>query len=316
MIVLFKKRKFSDYFTDTIDFFRTSGKHYFKNYFIIIGGFLIALVVLIYFISTSYMEVLFSTVNNQTFNENFFYDYFSEHAVLYISVFVILFLLAVILTMISITYPVIYLQLLEEQKTSDFSTKSIVAALKANIGRLLLFFIGMLFVLLPLSILLFGLTFMLVFILIGIPLLIILFPAFMSWIALSYHEYIIKKVSFFASLKTGFRMLKQQFWVIVGTTILMMIIVQMLQGMVTLIPYILGMIMLFTSDSEVINDPRAIQSSVSVLFVVIMVLSVLMSYICNNFILINQGLIYYSIREENENNAANNEIDAIGTDFE
>ncbi len=314
MIVLFKKRKFSDYFTDTIGFFSATGKHYFKNYFIIIGGFLMALIVLIYFISTTYMEVVFSMLNNQSAETNFVYDYLSEHAVLYISVVAVFFLLAIILSMINITYPVIYLQLIEKNNGADFSTKAIISALKDNIGRLLLFFLGMLLLILPLAMVLFGVLFLLVFIIIGIPLFLIVIPAFLSWIALSYHEYIIKRVGFFEALTTGFSLLRQQFWTIVGTTALMFLAVQMIQGTVTMIPYIIGFIMMFTTDG--VNEASDIQAKASIFFVVMMVLSVLASYIFNNFMIINQGLIYYSLREENENNTTKTEIDAIGTDFE
>jgi len=316
MIVLFKKRKFSDYFSDTIDFFKTTGKHYFKNYFIIIGGFLIALVVLIYFIATTYLEVLFASFNNQTANANFTLDYLSENFVLYAAVLVVFVLLAIILSIINITYPVLYLQLIEKNNRVDFSTKAIISAMKANIGRMLVFFLGMLFVIFPLALVIFGLTFLLVFIVIGVPLLFIIVPAFLSWIALSYHEYIIKRVGFFTALNSGFEMLKQQFWTIVGTTILMLFAVQMLQGIVTLIPYIIGFVSLFSSISDDVSDPNAIQTGASILFVIIMTLSVLISYIFNNFMIINQGLMYYSLREENENNSINTEIDAIGTDFE
>jgi uncharacterized membrane protein len=53
-----------------------------------------------------------------------------------------------------------------------------------------------------------------------------------------------------------------------------------------------------------------------IIIAVIMVFSVLLSYIFNNFILINQGLIYYSLQEEKENNSTKSQIDLIGTDIE
>ena len=57
-------------------------------------------------------------------------------------------------------------------------------------------------------------------------------------------------------------------------------------------------------------------STMGILFAVIMVFSVLLSYVFNNFILVNQGLIYYGLQEENENNATKSQIDLIGSDFE
>ena len=57
-------------------------------------------------------------------------------------------------------------------------------------------------------------------------------------------------------------------------------------------------------------------STMGILLAVIMVFSVLLSYIFNNFILINQGLIYYGLQEEKENNSTKSQIDLIGTEIE
>ena len=50
MFQLYKKRDFNELVSDTFDFFKIHGKNYFKNYFIINGGFLLILVVLLYFV--------------------------------------------------------------------------------------------------------------------------------------------------------------------------------------------------------------------------------------------------------------------------
>ncbi|MNE94426.1 hypothetical protein D3C87_1827710 [compost metagenome] len=57
-------------------------------------------------------------------------------------------------------------------------------------------------------------------------------------------------------------------------------------------------------------------SAMGILMAVIMVLSILLSYFFNNFLIINQGLIYYSLREENENNTPKSQIDLIGSESE
>ncbi len=317
MFTLFKKRSFGDYFSDTIAFFKTFGKHYFKNYFIINGAFLLVLVVLIYFVSKIYMETVFSSINNP--DSNYLDTFINRNLVLFIGLLVLFVLLISLLSLINITYPILYLELTEKNNGNDFTTSQIISSLKQNAGRMFVFFLGLVFIILPLMIIVFSILILLCFVLIGIPLLLIIGPAFLSWIALSYHEYLIKKTGFFEALTNGFRLVKQQFWAIVGTTVLMSFLVQMLQGLITFIPYIIGIVYMFSS-SESFQDGAAMNadrfSFMAVFVAFIMVLSVLLSYFFNNFLIVNQGLIYYSLRETNENHSAEIQINNIGNDFE
>ena len=318
MFELYKKRDLSANFSDTTTFFKSFGKHYFKNYLVINGIFLMVLVVLIYFISKVYMELLFSGISNAQNNPNYLMAYFNNNISLIIGSFTITFLLIVILSMLNISFPVIYLKLFEKNNSDNFETQEIINGLKANIGKMIVFFLGSIFIILPLAIIIFGLLFLLCFILIGIPLIIIVGSAFMSWITLSYYEYILKDVGYFRALANGFSMVKQQFWTIVGTTFLMMMLVQIIQGFITMIPYVLSMIWMFVSTQEIQSQTSRTDtfSTMGILLAVIMVFSVLLSYIFNNFILVNQGLIYYGLQEENENNSTKSQIDLIGSDFE
>lgn len=317
MFELYKKRDLSANFSDTTTFFKSFGKHYFKNYLVINGIFLMVLVVLIYFISKIYMELIISSAAMK-YNPNSMMVYFNNNIPLIVGSFTTTFLLIVILSMLSISFPVIYLKLLEKTNGNAFSTSEIMSGLKANIGKMIVFLLGSLFIILPLAFIVFGLLAFLCLILIGIPLIIIVGSAFMSWITLSYYEYILKDVGYFTALSNGFSLVKQQFWTIVGTTFLMMMLIQIIQGFITMIPYVLSMIWMFVS-SQNLQDPASRTdtfSTMGILFAVIMVFSVLLSYIFNNFILVNQGLIYYGLQEENENNSTKSQIDLIGSDIE
>lgn len=318
MFELYKKRDLSANFNDTTAFFKTFGKHYFKNYFTINGMFLMILVVLIYFISKIYMEAMFSNLTNLNRNSNFIFDLFYNNIPLIIGGFTFTLLLIVILTMLNVSFPIIYLKLFEKTKNNGFSTQEIITGLKENSGKMIVFFLGSLFVIMPLTFLVFGVLFLLCFILIGIPLLIIFATAFISWITLSYYEYILKDVGFFTALSNGYKMVKQQFWTIVGTTFLMMLLIQTVQGFISMVPYVLSMIWMFVSKDSLqnIGSQTDTFSTMGIVLAVIMVFSVLLSYIFNNFILISQGLIYYSAQEENENSSTKSQIDLIGTDFE
>lgn len=318
MFELYTKRDLSANFSDTTTFFKSFGKHYFKNYLIINGIFLMLLVVLIYFISKVYMEVLFSGISTMRTNPNYLMAYFNNNIFLIIVGFAITFLLIVILSMLNISFPVIYLKLFEKNNSHNFETQDIINGLKATIGKMIVFFLGSIFIILPLAFIVFGLLILLCFILIGIPLLFIVGPAFISWITLSYYEYILKNVGFFTALSNGFSMVKQQFWTTVGTTFLMLMLIQIIQGCITVIPYILNMIWMSTTvkNMDIANQPTDTFSTMGIILAVIMVFSVLLSYIFNNFIIVNQGLIYYSLQEEKENNSTKSQIDLIGTDFE
>lgn len=317
MFELYKKRDLSANFSDTTTFFKIFGKHYFKNYFIINGIFLMILVVLIYFISKVYMELLFSGISSMQHNPNYLLAYFNNNISVIIVGFAITSLLIVILSMLNISFPIIYLKLIEKTNGNAFSIQEIINGLKANVGKMIMFFLGFLFLLVPLAFIIFGLLVLLCFILIGIPLLFIVGSAFISFITLSYYEYILKDVGYFKALANGFSLVKQQFWTTIGTTFLMLMLVQIIQGCITMIPYAISMIWMFTSSSTPgWNSQTETFSTMGILMTVLLVLSVLMSYIFNNFILVNQGLIYYSLQEEKENNATKSQIDLIGTEIE
>jgi len=98
----------------------------------------------------------------------------------------------------------------------------------------------------------------------------------------------------------------------------MMMLVQIIQGFITMIPYAISMIWMFTSTQNLqeANSQTDTFSTMGIIIAVIMVLSILLSYIFNNFVVINQGLIYYGLQEENENNSTKSQIDLIGTDLE
>ena len=140
----------------------------------------------------------------------------------------------------------------------------------------------------------------------------------MSWITISYYQFILKDVGFFTALSNGFSLVKQQFWTIVGTSFLMMLLVQIIQGFITMIPYVLSLIWMFVSTQDIQSQTSRTDtfSTMGIIIAVIMVFSVLLSYIFNNFILVNQGLIYYSLQEEKENNSSKSQIDLIGSDIE
>ncbi|MBK0368762.1 hypothetical protein [Flavobacterium agrisoli] len=312
MFQLYKKRNFSDYISDTISFFKQFGGHYFKNYLLINGGFLLILSFLLYFLIKVYFEVLFSSIG--TSNSNYFIQYFDSNAGLFIGSLVFFIVLIVIISLLNFAFPVLYLRFLSENQTINFSSKEIISQLIQNTGRILLFFLGMLFLVFPLLMLLFILLFVMIFILIGLPLLLVAIPASLAWINFSFYSYLSEKTSFFESLRIGFNMVKQKFWAVTGTTMVVLILIQIIQGIITMIPYFIGMVYFFTSaNNSVATQDGNPMTSLGLFATVIMILGILFSYFSNNLILINQGIMYYSLCEENTGVTLLQDIDLIGT---
>ena len=176
---------------------------------------------------------------------------------------------------------------------------------------MLIFFIASLFVITPILIIVFILLFLLVFIIIGIPLLLFAIPTVFSWIALSYYEYINFDKGYFEALSDGFSKMKSQYFPIVGSLMLIYIIIQVTMTVFTMIPYAIGMISMFTSLEQNPGSTDGL-ATFGIMMSIVMVITILMSYILNNLMLINQGLAHYSRRENDENIMAQDSIDLIG----
>ncbi|MBA4155247.1 hypothetical protein [Flavobacterium sp.] len=313
MLHLFKKRTFSEYIGDTFAFFKENGKHFFKHYFIINGGLLLLLLVLSYFIFKVYFEVLFSSIGTNA--PNFLEDYFNNNIALIIGVFLFFLIVILFVSLVNYAFPIIYLQLYEKHKGCNFETLDLIKAMKAKIGKIILFFLALVGLSLTAGLLLMAIVFALFFVIIGIPIAIIGIPALMAWVQLSFYEYLNEDMGILEAYGRGFDKLKQQFWPIVGSTIIMYIIIQTIATVFIAIPYIIGVIDMVTNIENQQTDADAL-SFFSIMMVVVVCISILVSYILNNIMIINGGIIYYSLRDQNENITTLSDIDQIGTPSE
>ena len=313
MFQLYKKRDFSQLISDTISFFKIEGKNYFKSYFTINGGLLLILVVLISLFVKIFFEGMFSAIQNNE-NPNFFVEQMFSNLGLFIGLGFLMFFAIILVSVINYTFPVIYLKILEEGKTP--TTKEIIDRLKLKAGRSILFFIISIFVLIPVFMILFFITFLLIMVIIGFPLLFILIPAVSSWIAQSYYHYINTNSGYFDALFKGYEIIGKKFWPIIGSTAIMYVIVQIILTLITFIPYIFGLMTMFTNPE--LNESNAHETFgfIMIFVTILMVISILFNYTLQNLILINQGIIYYSIKEADENISVNNEIESIGSNEE
>ena len=96
--------------------------------------------------------------------------------------------------------------------------------MKLKLGKTILFFLASLLVFVPIFFVVMILLVLLMMIIIGFPLLIIIGPALISWIKLSYYDYITTENDYLKSVGNGFELIKTKFWPVVGSTIVMFFI--------------------------------------------------------------------------------------------
>jgi hypothetical protein len=312
MFQLYSKRNFSSLVGDTFTLLKLEGKNYFKNYFIINGGLLLVLCIVIYFFMQIFLKSAFLASSPN--NSNAFLDTILSNVSLFIFFGVALILLIMLASLVNYLYPVAYLKLLGENKQPSLNNLTLL--IKGKIGRTIQFYLFSLFIIVPLLLVLLGLSFALVFVIIGVPILIILIPAYTSWISLSYYEYISTNSSYFNALKKGLKLLKSKFWPVIGSNYVMQTIVQVVLGIVVMVPYFIGVFSIFINPEQSTQNSENVFSLLTILLTVIMIISILFNYTLQNIILINQGIIYYSLIEEQENISAKNNIDLIGQNEE
>lgn len=314
MFQLFKDRNFNDYLNDTFQFFRLQGKHFFKLYFVINGGLLLIASVFIYFFSKMYFEFLTSVMNGNAVGPEIAGNYFNENFGVFITMIVAAILFFIVISMLQFAFPVVYLDLYDSKKGADFTVQDVLNALKKKLPKILKFIIGCIFIIFPITIILMGLNMLLCFIIIGFPLFLISFPAIVSWVNLSFYYYMNSEEGFFSAIGDGFDTIKGQFWPIVLSTLVIFIIYYVGTTVITMIPYFIGIASMFTSLES--GDTSETFSKIAIMVTVVMVVSIIVNYILNNLVLINQGMIYYSHIENTESSVSNNSIDLIGTDSE
>lgn len=309
MFELFKKRDFSDYINDSFGFFKVEGKNYFKNYLLINGGILVVMLLLSYFVFQLYFKSLFSGTTSHSIENDYFSQYLSDHGPIILLLFAVFFILFLVASSISYAFPSLYLKNMEKTPSQPVSSQVILSDLKKESGRILLFLLAFTFTIFPLIAIAVLISFALVFVLIGIPLLMILIPAIMSCTCLAFNEYLIRKTSFFDSFGYAVKLLKANFWPIVGSTMLIYLIIQIVITLFSTVPQIVFLVKTFTVDQTI---GSGFMAQFGLVYLITTLATVLLSFVLNNLLLVNQSLIYYSEREKLENNRNRFDLELLG----
>lgn len=314
----YKKRDFGAFISDTFLFFKENGRNYFKNYLLINGLLLILLVFIFVF---GYRELFSQMLGSNTGGQNYYFEaYFQQNSTMLILISSIVFILFLAVTMVSYSYPILYMKRLSETGNKNIKADEILSDLKNNTGRSVKFFFGLVFIIAPLAMIIFGISFMLIVLLIGFFLLILLGPAMMNVINFLMFDYFHTKKGFFESLSYAVRAQfsykhgreKSPFWKYWGSTAVIYLMIQMISGVFTFIPLLLVMGGMYTVPQNGVDD-NPFQGTMGVLFFIIYGISILVSFIMINVVFINAGLQYYDSRTDLHRNVDLSEIDTIGT---
>lgn len=315
MFELYKKRQLGDYIVDSFTFFKNFGKHFFKIFFAINVGMLLVVGVLMYlFLQTNFKALVDHNLENIASDE--LLNYFGSSPLL--AGFTIFFLvIIVLLSLFNSSYPILYLKLIAEKSTNNFTTQDILVAFRKSLWKIFKFGLGTVFILFPFVFIIIVILFFLCFVLIGIPLLIIAIPTLFTWINLSFYTYLSEDKGFFESLHHAYLLVREDFWTTIGASFIIMIMIQMVQASITMFFYFVGIFaVIFFAIANPDFDKMPFHGSpvflilISIAFVVILALS----NIFNNILVINQGIIYYSLGADDKISAT--EIESIGKNDE
>lgn len=321
MIEFYKKRDFGELLNVTFQFFKIHGKNYFKNYFIINGLLLILLVVIVSF---GFREIFTHLVGLNTDGNSFYFEeYFTQNKFVLILTSIIVFILFMLTMLVTYTYPVLYMKRLSETGNSGITADDMVGDIKKKFKKYLVFFAGLIFIIMPIFFILFGISYVLIFLLIGFVLLLFLIPTFVNILNFVLFDYFHTKKGFFSALSYAVSSQfyysgnneKTPFWKYWGTTIVVYLIINVVVSIFTMIPAMIFLFATFTSpDSGMGSNPNAVfTGGIGIILFVIYAVSILVSIILSNILYVASGFMYYDSRKDLHQKVSLAEISKIGT---
>lgn len=320
MMQFYKNRDFGALISDTFSFFKIYGKNYFKNYFLINGLLVIlfsAVIVLGY--RELVMQLFAGNVNGESY---YFEEYFQDNIGVLILFSLVVLVLALIIGIISFTFPIFYLKRIAKNPSHSISSDEILKDLKGNIKKIVILIPGLLFVVTPLFLFVYGISAALMIVIIGFFLLLITLPMSLNAVNFLLYDYFNTNRGFFGSLSFAIRAqfsypsLRKgsPFWKYWATVIILMLMIYAFQFVITYIPMILlyGS-SLATNYAESYDPYNNAGEFFGISFFIVYAISIIVSFVLNNFILVSAGLMYYDNRTDLHQQVDLLEIDSIGT---
>lgn len=300
---LYKKRDFSAYIGDTIQFFKQFWKNYFQNYAVING------VLLLVFVSLYFL--LFKDLFSNMYDPNAIKTWMSyNNSGSFMLSIIVLMIIAIVFSVFTTAFPMVYFNLLNTTGRDAFTASEMLNGIKAYAGRMILFGIISFFVMIPIVFIFFAFGVALSFLIIGIPILILGLPTVLIWSMQSLYVYLEEETGYFQALSKGWKITFQKYWHLVGSTIAVYFCITILSSVFSMVPAFMMMGSIITSG----GTPKL--QTMTPLMMAFYLVGLIVTFICYNFIYVQQGLIYYSAQENTEHYQAYSDIDNIGKDEE
>jgi len=307
---LYKSRDFSAFFQDTFSFIKLNGKHFFKHFIIVNGLILLVLMIMGYFFMNFYTDVVFGSIMQN--NPNILDDYMNENGALFIFLLIVFIIVGLVFSIIMHAYPAFYLKLYNEHLGTNFGTPEIIKLYKANIGKLMTFLVSGILLAIPLLIGIGLLSIILFVTIIGMLALPLVIGGFSLFYVMALMEYLEGKRGVWDSFGYSWNLLSSKFWPAIGSVGLFYLMSYLVQNIVTVIAYIFGMLRFFTRIENNNPNPEEFGGMMSIIMIVMFMAGVILGAFLNNIVLLNQGIVFYSLKEDNENINAKSIIDQIG----
>ncbi|MBV7441224.1 hypothetical protein KRX57_07310 [Weeksellaceae bacterium TAE3-ERU29] len=306
-MIFHKKRDFGELISDTFEFFKTYGKNYLKTYLTINGGVLILLLILV---GVGFKDIIGQAFSSNLAGESYYFEeYFDQNSGTLIIVSILVVGLIFLLSMISYAFPVLYLDAASKTKRNDFTVNEMFEKLKAKAGKIIIFSILSFIVFVPLLFITFGLSAVLIFLIIGLFLIIALIPIFTAVVNFTLFDYLTTDNGYFTALGRAFGFVfSKNFWKYLGGVIVMYFLVQIIVSVFSVIPAFISGVSAATIDTT----GEEMSTLSIILIVVFYFLSLVASFIASNAIYVMTGLMYYDSREDLQREVHFDEIDSIG----
>lgn len=313
----YKKRDFGAFITDSFTFFKLYGKNYFKNY-ILLNGLLLILMVAIFIFG--YRELIMQIFGSNMSGESYYFEsYFEDNIGMFVVIGLITFLLFLLMMIVNYLFPVFYLKRLAEGETK-IRTDDILGDFKRNAGKIGKLCLGVIFIVTPLSLILMGISYVMIVIVVGFFLILLVYPVLFNVVTFLMYDYFNSKRGFFESLSYSIRAQfsytngreKSPFWKYWGSTVVISIILYVITTIFTAIPMIFFMLKITTTAPDANFEQNPFAGSLGVMMFVMYGISLLVSFFLSNMLYVNSGLMYYDSRRDFHQKVELEEIETIG----
>lgn len=314
---LYKKRDFGTFISDSFAFFKVYGKNYFKNFILLNGLLLILMVVVIVLGFREFFGVLFGS--NMSGESYYFEQYFTDNLGLFITSGILLFILYTALMTINFLFPVFYMKRIAEGN-KEIKTDDILSDFKTNRKKVIKAYFGLSFLVMPVATVLFGFSYFLIIILIGIVLILFVGPTLFNIITFLCYDYFNRDRGFFESLSYAIRAQfsypngreNAPYWKYWGSTIVMGILFYIVSGVLSAVPMILFIAKLTTASPDGEFEQNPMTGGFGIMIFFLYGISSLFSMFLMNVLYINSGLMYYDNRTDLHQKMELEEIETIG----